>query len=151
MIVFPSRKCKSKALPIDFPFISSQDTKFEGTKDSRELPSQLQTQSKFIKVRFPSLDNFSSRRQFTLGLSSLQWPPPTPTFSPLQYWHANHAVLTSFLFSQFFWNILFSTVNSFGGVPHWGSTVYSVNHVSARSPHPALPSPECLLVEEFML
>lgn len=50
-----------------------------------------------------------------------------------QHWHTNHAILTSFLFSQFFWNILFSTVNSFGEVPCWSSTIYNVNCVSASS------------------
>lgn len=125
MIVFPSRKCKSKTLPIDFLFISvcsSQDTKFKGTKDSEELPSQQQTQSKVIKIHFPFGNFFSwvlyiqETVQFRI-IFSLITPPPQ-LFPPLQYWHANHAVLTSFLFSQFFWNILFSTVNSFGGVPH---------------------------------
>lgn len=99
--------------------------------------------------------SYKSRRQLNLGLSSSQCPllplpQPQTFFFFLQHWHANHAVLTSFLFSQFFWNILFSTVNSFGGVPHWGSTVYSVNCVSARSPPPAPPSPVCLLEYEFM-
>lgn len=129
MIVFLSRKCKSKALPIDFLFVSvysSPETKFKGTKDSKELPSKLQVQSKFIKIHFPL-----TWKPLFLGLmnpgDSSVWDyllsnapaPPTPTFFFFpQYWHANHAVLTSFLFSQFFWNILFSTVNSFGGVPH---------------------------------
>lgn len=58
--------------------------------------------------------------------------PSSPLFF-FQHWHTNHAILTSFLFSQFFWNILFSTVNSFGEVPCWSSTVYSVNCVSASS------------------
>lgn len=58
--------------------------------------------------------------------------PSSPLFF-FQHWHTNHAILTSFLFSQFFWNILFSTVNSFGEVPCWSSTVYNVNCVSASS------------------
>lgn len=62
----------------------------------------------------------------------LSYLPSSPLFF-FQHWHTNHAILTSFLFSQFFWNILFSTVNSFGEVPCWSSTVYNVNCVSASS------------------
>lgn len=62
----------------------------------------------------------------------LSYLPSSPLFF-FQHWHTNHAILTSFLFSQFFWNILFSTVNSFGEVPCWSSTIYNVNCVSASS------------------
>lgn len=53
----------------------------------------------------------------------MSYLPSSPLFF-FQHWHTSHAILTSFLFSQFFWNILFSTVNSFGEVPCWSSTVY---------------------------
>lgn len=90
MIVFLSRKCKSKVLPIDFLFISvysSPETKFKGTKASKELPSKLQVQSKFIKIHFPL-----TWKPLFLGLmnpgDSSVWDyllsnaptPPTPTF-----------------------------------------------------------------------
>lgn len=72
--------------------------------------------------------------------------PSSPLFF-FQHWHTNHAILTSFLFSQFFWNILFSTVNSFGEVPCWSSTVYNVNCVSASSW--GLASHQHLLIKQF--
>lgn len=154
-VAFPSRKCKFKSFPMHFPFICCavlQKQSSTGQKIQKSFLLNCKYNLNSPKSTFPHLEasspaSYKSRRQFSFRLSSLQCHPGLVFFFFffLQYWHANHAVLTSFLFSQFFWNILFSTVNSFGGVPHRGSTVYSVNCVSARSPHPALPSRDCLL------
>lgn len=126
MTACPHRNCKLKSLLMAFSFISCM---IQGIENSEELSSKLQIPSRVIKFHVPGFGDSSS-------LITLVPLPPRPQtfFFFLQAWHANHAVLTSFLFSLFFWNILFSTVNSFGGVPHWGSTAYNINYVSARSP-----------------
>lgn len=115
MTACPHRNCKPKSLLMAFSFISCMIQGIENSIQSHKNPC-LWIWRQFISDHLGSI------------------APHQTFFFFLQPWHANHAVLTSFLFSLFFWNILFSTVNSFGGVPHWGSTAYNINCVSARSP-----------------
>lgn len=83
------QKMQTQVLPIDFVFssvCSSPDSKFKGTRDSKELPSKLQIQSQFTTVYFPSLGNVFSWAlqiqetvQFRI-ISSPVPPHPTPLF-----------------------------------------------------------------------